>query len=89
MLAVAQAENGTCDPKRHNETSSETHYNNRGEVHCVGSYGALQVGCINYHANEDRNDLATNVKVAHRVWQSQGYRAWTEYKNGGYREFLK
>ena len=83
MQAIAQAENRACNPLRHNLTMSENH------GVCVGSYGVLQVGCLHYNDDEDRNDLATNVKVAHRVYLSQGYTAWTQYKNGTYREFLK
>lgn len=82
MLAIAQAENDTCDPLRHNLTMSEDH------GVCVGSYGVLQVGCLHYYDHEDRDDLATNVKVAYRVWQKQGYNAWTMYWNGTYKEFL-
>lgn len=89
VQAIGQAENRTCNPLRHNETASETHRDINGNVICVGSYGALQVGCLHYNSDEDRNDLVTNIKVAHRVWQSSGYTAWTMYKNGTYREFLK
>lgn len=89
IQAIAQAENRSCDPGRHNETASETHRNLRGEVICVGSYGVLQVGCLHYQAGEDRNDLATNIRVAHQVWQGEGYTAWTMFKNGTYKEFLK
>lgn len=87
--AIAQAENRSCNPTRHNLTASETHRRYDGSVICVGSYGVMQVGCLHYREGEDRNDLATNVRVAHRVWQSSGYTAWTMYKNGTYREFLK
>ena len=89
MQAIAQAENRSCDPLRHNETASETHRRADGSIICVGSYGALQVGCLHYQPNEDRNDLATNIRVAHKVWQSSGYTAWTMYKNGTYRGFLQ
>lgn len=95
MLAVARAENRTCDPLNHNLTSSETHRDNKGNVICVGSYGVIQVGCLHYREGENRDDLATNITVAHRVyqarksWDSSGYNAWTQYKNGAYREFLK
>ena len=94
IQAIARAENGTCNPLRHNETASETHRDRNGNVICVGSYGALQVGCLHYAANEDRNDLATNIKVAHGLWLNRqkwgnGYEAWTMYTNGTYREFLK
>lgn len=89
IQAIAQAENRACNPLKHNETASETHYNYKGDVICIGSYGALQVGCLHYKPSEDRNDLVTNIAVAHRVWQGSGYTAWTMYKNGTYREFLQ
>lgn len=82
MFAVAQAENRTCDPLKHNLTMSENH-----KV-CVGSYGVLQVGCVHYGKSDNRDDLATNVRIAHAVWEKQGYRAWTQYKNGEYKKNL-
>lgn len=83
MAAIAQAENRECDPLNHNLSSTEDH------GVCIGSYGVLQVGCLHYRAGENRNDLATNVRVAHRVWLSQGYGAWTQYRNGEYTRYLK
>ena len=82
MLAIAKAENRSCNPLNHNLTNSENH-----RV-CVGSYGVLQVGCLHFQPNDDRNDTATVVKVAYRVWQSQGYKAWTTYRTGAYKENL-
>lgn len=89
MFAIARAENRTCDPLNHNLTASETHRRADGSVICVGSYGVIQVGCLHYRDGEDRNDMATNIRVAHRVWQGSGYTAWTMFKNGTYQEFLK
>lgn len=89
IQAIAQAENRACDPLKHNLTATETHRRADGSVICVGSYGVLQVGCLHYRADEDHDDFATNVKVAHRVWKESGYTAWTQYKNGTYREFLR
>lgn len=83
MLAIAIAENRTCDTTNHNLSSSEDHGS------CIGSYGVLQVGCIHYAPGEDRDDLRTNVKIAYRVWQQQGYEAWTQYRNGAYKEHLR
>lgn len=88
MTAIAEAENTACDPLRHNLSSTETHYS-KGEVYCVGSYGVLQVGCIHYREGENPDDIDTNVKVAHRVWLSQGYNAWTQYREGVYLRYLK
>lgn len=85
ITAVAMAESlyHECIPTGHNLSASENH------GVCVGSYGALQVGCLHYNEGEDHNDLATNIAVAHRVYLRQGYSAWTQYNNGAYREFLK
>lgn len=83
MAAIAKAENRSCDPTRHNLTASENH-----KV-CIGSYGVLQVGCLHYRDGEDRNDLATNIAVAHRVYLKQGYEAWSVYNSGTYKGLLK
>lgn len=83
VQAIAQAENRSCNPTNHNLSSAEDH------GVCIGSYGVLQVGCLHYRAGENRDDLATNVAVAHRVWQSQGYTAWTMFRNGEYLKYLK
>ena len=82
-MAIAQSENDTCDPTRHNMSPMEDH------GVCVGSYGALQVGCVHYEPHHDPDDLATNVERANYVWRMQGYRAWTEYRNGGYLEYMR
>lgn len=82
ISAIAQAENRTCDPTRHNLTNSENH------GVCIGSYGVLQVGCLHYNEGENRDDLKTNVAVAHRVWLKQGYKAWSCFNNGTYKQFL-
>lgn len=82
MLAIAKAENRSCNPLNHNLTNSENH------GVCVGSYGVLQVGCLHFQPHDDRNDTATVVRVAYRVWQSQGYKAWTTYRTGAYKENL-
>lgn len=92
--AIAEAENRSCNPAWHNLTASETHRRADGSVVCVGSYGALQVGCLHYSETDDRNDLETNIRIAHRLWQNRqqwgnGYEAWTQYINGEYNKFLR
>lgn len=94
ISAIAEAENRACNPLKHNETASETHKRADGSVICVGSYGALQVGCLHYSEGEDVNDLATNIRVAHRVWTQReqwgnGYEAWTMYSNETWKEFYR
>ena len=92
MTAIAMAESG-CNPTNDNLTSSEAHRRADGSVICVGSYGALQVGCLHYGSDEKRDDFATNIKVAYRLWENHqkwgnGYAAWTMYTNGKYRAYL-
>lgn len=84
MYAIGRAESKghSCEPTGHNMSSSEDH------GVCIGSYGALQVGCVHYEANEDINNLETNVRIAHKVWSAQGYDAWTMYRNERYKEFI-
>lgn len=94
MQAIGQAENRTCNPLKHNLSATETHRRADGSVICVGSYGVMQVGCLHYGPNDNRDDLATNIKLAHGLWLNRqkwgnGYEAWTMFTNGTYREFLK
>lgn len=94
MSAIAEAENRSCNPTNHNLTAAETHRRADGSVICVGSYGVLQVGCLHYGAGDNKDDLATNVRIAHNAWSSRekwgsGYEAWTMYTNGTYEQFLK
>lgn len=79
MQAIARAESG-CNQANHNLADKHDG--------CMGSYGALQIGCIHYNG-ESVDDFKVNIELAHRVWQSQGYTAWTQYSNGEYKEFMK
>ena len=93
MFAIAQAENDTCDPTRHNPTSSETHYASDGSIICVGSYGVLQVGCLHYGEGDAIDSLETNVRLAYKAWTNRekwgiGYEAWTMYTNGTYKLYI-
>lgn len=88
MTAISMAESG-CNPAKNNLTATETHKRADGSVVCVGSYGALQIGCVHLVNNPSLlNDLATNVDMAHKVWLGQGYTAWSVYSSGKYLKFL-
>ena len=95
VSAIAEAENRTCNPLKHNLSATETHKRADGSVICVGSYGVLQVGCLHYGPNDNPDDMATNIRLAHNVytsrakWDTSGYNAWTQYTNGTWREFVK
>ncbi len=82
------AESG-CDPAKNNLSAGETHRDIAGNVICVGSYGALQIGCVHHPGKpKELNSVSMNIKVAHAVYGGQGYNAWTMYRNGEYRKYL-
>lgn len=81
MLAIMKAESG-CIPAKNNLTMSENH------GVCVGSYGLLQIGCLHFSGDHNRNDPATNIAVGYQVWKKQGYKAWTVYRTGAYKKYL-
>lgn len=89
MTAISMAESG-CNASKNNLTSTETHIGYDGNVVCVGSYGALQVGCVHKLGDvASLNNLDVNVDVAHSVWLKQGYNSWTTYSNGKYLRYLR
>lgn len=88
MTAISHAESG-CAEVKPNTSAAETHRDANGNVICVGSYGALQVGCVHYQSNPSALDtISVNISVAHAVWLKQGYGAWTMYRNGEYAKYL-
>src|ERR1700743_418361 len=67
MYQIAQKESN-LDPKAYNPESHDT---------CSGSYGILQVACVNYSGDpQDLFDIETNIKTARKVYDSQSYGAW-------------
>ena len=88
MVAISHAESG-CVADNDNTSSAETHRDYYGNAICVGSYGAMQIGCVHYQQDPQALDnLELNISVAHSVWLKQGYSAWTMYNNGKYLKFL-
>jgi hypothetical protein len=88
MAAIAMAESGGR-AKAHNDNRST------GD----DSYGLWQINMIDRLGPERRRQLGisgnaalfdptTNAKAARKVYLSQGFGAWSVYKNGAYRQYL-
>ena len=88
MAAIAMAESGGR-AKAHNDNRST------GD----DSYGLWQINMIDRLGPERRRqfgisgnaalfDPTTNAKAARKVYLSQGFGAWSVYKNGAYRQYL-
>lgn len=70
MQRIMRAESG-CNPTNHNHAD-----NHRV---CLGSYGLLQIGCVHGYSIAHLSNPANNIAAAYKIYQSQGYTAWTTY----------
>lgn len=84
MTAVSQAESG-CDKTATGDKTLT--YKSKKRVYGY-SVSVLQVRILPGREHCDNHNLRVNVKCAYAIWQSQGYNAWTKYRNGEYKEFL-
>ena len=78
MLAIAQAESG-CNPR-----SDNSGLNTDGTY----DYGLFQINSVHGHSRSILANPAKNTEIAFKIWQSQGYRAWSAYNNGSYLKFM-
>jgi myosin-crossreactive antigen len=84
MGAIGMAES-SGDPNAHND-NPKTKDN---------SYGLWQINMryhnhkeLQIHTNEDLFVPFINADAAHRIFKSQGFKAWSTYKNGDYKKYL-
>lgn len=84
MGAIGMAES-SGDPNAHND-NPKTKDN---------SYGLWQINMryhthkeLQIHTNEDLYIPLQNADAAHRIFKSQGFGAWSTYKNGAYKQYL-
>ena len=78
MLAIARAESG-CNPR-----SDNSGLNTDGTY----DYGLFQINSVHGHSRSVLENPAKNTDIAFKIWQSQGYRAWSAYNNGSYLKFI-
>lgn len=80
------------------EAESHCRVSTRGDGHLTfkkngRTYGyslsAMQVRILPGRERCDSHDLKVNVKCAYQIWQGQGYKAWTMFNNGKYKQYLK
>lgn len=71
MLAIARAESN-CNPR-----SDNSGLNTNGTY----DYGLFQINSVHSHSQSILANPAKNTEIAFKIWQSQGYRAWSAYKS--------
>lgn len=84
MVAIATAESHCRTGAKGDQTLTFTQ-NDRVYGY---SLGAFQVRILPGREHCDTFDVGTNVKCAYDVWRTQGYRAWSVYLSGKYKEHL-
>ena len=77
------------------ESSGDSNAHNNNPATKDDSYGLWQIN-MRYHTHKElqiysNNDLfipLQNADAAHRIFKSQGFGAWSTYKNGAYKQYL-
>ena len=78
MLAIARAESN-CNPR-----SDNTGLNTNGTY----DYGLFQINSVHGYSRNILANPAKNTEIAFKIWQLQGYQAWSAYNNGTYLKFI-
>jgi hypothetical protein len=55
------------------------------QINMYGDLGPSRRRAYGLKSNSDLFNAATNARVARGVWKSQGFNAWSVYKNGSYK----
>lgn len=53
---------------------------------CRGSFGLMQLAC--FHTSNPLNPQE-NIRVAHQIWQEQGWQPWGAYTSGAYLKYVR
>lgn len=81
MVAIAKAESNCRDDAK---GDMNLVYTKNGRTYGY-SIGTLQVRILPGREWCENGDY---YQCAHNIWKSQGYKAWSVYKNGAYRKYL-
>ena len=87
MMAIAMAESDG-NPRAHNAKPPDNSYG-LWQINMIGNLGPARRREFGISSNEALFDPATNARAAQKVYQSQGYRAWSVYSSGKYRTHIK
>lgn len=86
-VAVAKSESGKALlPTAYNP---EWHYDRNGNKVCQGSYGVMQIACVHMkHNPEALYDVETNLEVARKIYESEGWAPWGGYTSGSWKNHI-
>ena len=86
MGAIAAAES-SGNPTAHNDKGRDNSYG-LWQINMLGGMGQERRQKNNLNSNEELFDPKVNAAAAKKVFDEQGFGAWSVYKNGMYQQFL-
>ena len=87
MAAIALAESHG-NPNSHNPVPPDNSYG-LWQINMLGAMGPGRRRQFDISTNDELYNPLTNAHAAHAIWKGQGLNAWSTYKSGAYRQYLK
>jgi len=88
MAAIAMAESGGRSAAHNNNPRTGDNSYGLWQVNMLGGMGPERRRAFGIGSNEALFDPAVNASAARKVFESQGFGAWSVFKSGAYRQFL-
>jgi tape measure domain-containing protein len=88
MAAIAMAESGGRSNAHNNNAATGDNSYGLWQVNMLGRMGPERRRSFGIGSNEALFDPAVNASAARKVFESQGFGAWSVFKSGAYRQFL-
>lgn len=85
-VAVALAESGG-NPRAHNATPPDNSYG-LWQINMLGAMGPDRRKKFGLQSNEDLFQPAVNARAAYGIWKGSGWKAWTTYTRGTYKQYM-
>lgn len=88
MTAIAMAESsGDSAALNNNPNTGDLSYG-LWQINMLGDMGPKRRKLFGIKSNEELLDPLTNAKAAYKIYELQGYAAWSVYKSGKYRDYM-
>ena len=88
MTAIAMAESsGDSAALNNNPNTGDLSYG-LWQINMIGDMGPERRKLFGIKSNEELLDPITNAKAAYKIYELQGYGAWSVYKSGKYRDYM-
>ena len=88
MAAIAMAESGGRSSAHNNNAATGDNSYGLWQVNMLGRMGPERRRSFGIGSNEALFDPAVNASAARKVFESQGFGAWSVFKSGAYKQFL-